>query len=58
MKKVIPCLISILFIIWIIASVVDVNLHNQVFSETYQNFATWNLFTILHDFVNFLKEFH
>ncbi len=35
-------LVSILFMVWIVASFINVNLHNL----TDQNFATWNLFTM------------
>lgn len=34
----------VLFWVWVLASFIDVNLHNQPFSAGYQHFADWNLF--------------
>ena len=33
--------------IWICASFIDTNLHNMPFCEGYQDFAKWNLFTMI-----------
>lgn len=33
--------------IWICASFIDTNLHNMPFREGYQDFAEWNLFTMM-----------
>lgn len=33
--------------IWICASFIDTNLHNMPFREGYQDFAEWNLFTMI-----------
>lgn len=51
MKKVrwdnIALFISIFVILWIVASVVDVNIHNDICNNGYGDFAWWNLFEIL-----------
>lgn len=39
--------IEILLLIWIVASFIDVNLHNNYFNPNYQQFADWNLFIML-----------
>lgn len=33
--------------LWICASIIDTNLHNMPFREGYQDFAEWNLFTMV-----------
>lgn len=39
-------------IIWLFASIVDVNLHNNPNTENYKNYSDWNLFINLNDFIN------
>ena len=34
-------------IIWGIASVIDVNLHNSPTQKGYENYASWNVFAII-----------
>ena len=52
MKKVrwdnITLFISIFAISWIIASVIDVNIHNDICNSNYGDFAWWNLFEIFN----------
>ena len=52
MKKVrwnnIALFISIFVIFWIVASVVDVNIHNDICNNGYGDFAWWNLFEIFN----------
>lgn len=38
-------IISIMFLLWIVASFVDVNLHNNIPGEA-QNIAHWNFFKL------------
>ena len=50
MKKVrwdnIALLIVILFMVWLVASFVDVNIHNDICNPNYGDFANWNLFKL------------
>ena len=39
--------IAILFFLWVGMSVIDVNRHNNPFSENYQNYAEWNMFELI-----------
>lgn len=39
-------IICVAFFVWFIASFIDTNLHNQPFTDGYQDFADWNLFTL------------
>lgn len=50
MKKKIGNLIAILgvvFAVWIIASWININNHNNPFEEDYQQYASWNYFTLI-----------
>lgn len=40
-------LLIILIVVWIVASFVDVNIHNDICNSNYGEFAKWNLFTLL-----------
>ena len=39
--------ICILFFAYLLASFIDVNLHNHPFTDSYGNYADWNIFTII-----------
>jgi DNA-binding transcriptional regulator of glucitol operon len=41
-------LIVIAFLIWLVISWIDINQHNNPFSNDYLNYAKWNLFEIFH----------
>ena len=41
-------LITSLFAVWIIASVINTDLHNSITNDNYLQFAKWNLFTMLN----------
>jgi hypothetical protein len=41
--------ICVIFIVWIVASFIDVNAHNDVFAEDYGNYASWNVFELFFD---------
>jgi hypothetical protein len=51
MKKVrwnnIVLLIGIVSILWVVASVVDVDIHNDICSPNYGNFSVWNIFNFI-----------
>ena len=38
------CIVSVTFGLWLFASWVDVNAHNDYFANDYQDFANWNFF--------------
>ena len=40
-------IISVMFMLWFVASFIDVNLYNTPFTDNYGQFANWNLFAIL-----------
>ena len=40
-------LLMILLVVWIVASFVDVNIHNDICNSNYGEFAKLNLFTLL-----------
>lgn len=42
-------LICIMICVWFLASFIDVNMHNDYFSEGYGDFAKWNVFALLFD---------
>lgn len=50
MKKVrwdnIALLIAILFMVWLVVSFVDVNIHNDICNPDYGEFAKWNAFKL------------
>ena len=46
MKKIVY-FVCIVALIWLVASFVDVNMHNGIFSDNYQQYASWNLFAML-----------
>ena len=43
------CLIFLLtlFSLWVVASTIDINLHNDVTEEDYLAYASWNFFTLM-----------
>ena len=43
------CVLSIGTGIWLFASWIDVNTHNNYFENDYGNFAKWNVFTMSSD---------
>lgn len=45
-------LLLIIIVIWVLSSIVDVNLHNQIGSKDYARLADWNLFKLFHDLTN------
>ena len=40
-------LISVLFAVYMIASFVDVNIHNDICNPNYGDFAEWNFFRLM-----------
>ena len=44
------CIVSVTFGLWLFASWVDVNAHNDYFANDYQDFANWNFFIHFADF--------
>lgn len=42
-------LVCILVYVWLFASFIDVNMHNDYFSEGYGEFAKWNAFVLFFD---------
>ena len=40
-------IVSIAFVVWIVASWVDTNQHNNPMEEDYKDFAKWNMFEIV-----------
>ena len=39
--------LSVAFLVWVVLSFINVNLHNDPFGTEYQQFANWNLFSRL-----------
>jgi hypothetical protein len=39
--------ICILFFAYLLASFIDTNLHNHPFTDSYGNYADWNIFNII-----------
>ena len=40
-------IVSIVFVVWIVASWVDINQHNNPMEEDYKDYAKWNMFEIV-----------
>jgi len=40
-------LLTMLFSLWVAASTIDVNCHNDITKEDYSAYASWNLFTLM-----------
>ena len=40
-------IVSIAFVVWIVASWVDINQHNNPMEEDYKDYAKWNMFEIV-----------
>ena len=40
-------IVSIAFVMWIVASWVDTNQHNNPMEEDYKDYAKWNMFEIV-----------
>ena len=40
-------IVSIVFVVWIVASWVDTNQHNNPMEEDYKDYAKWNMFEIV-----------
>lgn len=43
-------IVSITFVVWIVASWVDINQHNNPMEEDYKDYAKWNMFEIVVSF--------
>lgn len=43
-------IVSIAFVVWIVASWVDINQHNNPMEEDYKDYAKWNMFEIVVSF--------
>ena len=43
-------IVSIAFVVWIVASWVDINQHNNPMEEDYKDYAKWNIFEIVVSF--------
>lgn len=41
--------LMVLVLVWIVASFIDINLHNHPFTANYQHFAKWNAFILIFD---------
>lgn len=40
--------LALLFFVWVCASFVDTNTHNQITSDHYGEYAEWNIFNIFN----------
>lgn len=40
-------IIIVLIVLWVFLSIVDINLHNDPFSDNYKSYQSWNIFEIL-----------
>lgn len=49
-------LLLITIVIWVLSSIVDVNLHSQIDSKNYAKLADWNLFKLFHDLTNVIMN--
>lgn len=38
---------GIILVVWIIASWVDINCHNDPFTNDYQDYSSWNYFNLI-----------
>ena len=43
-------IVSIAFVVWIVASWVNINQHNNPMEEDYKDYAKWNMFEIVVSF--------
>ena len=43
-------IVSIAFVVWIVASWVDINQHNNPMEEDYKDYAKWNMFEVFEVF--------
>ena len=43
-------IVSIAFVVWIVASWVNINQHNNPMEEDYKDYANWNMFEIVVSF--------
>ena len=43
-------IVSIAFVVWIVASWVDTNQHNNPMEEDYKDYAKWNMFEVFEVF--------
>ena len=41
-------IVSIAFVVWIVASWVNINQHNSPMQEDYRNYAKWNIFEVFN----------
>ena len=41
-------IMCIAFVMWIVASWVNINQHNNPMQEDYKNYAKWNIFEVLN----------
>ena len=59
MKKItnVVAVLSVVFVLWIMVSFVDINMHNSPFSPDYQDYSCWNFFTIFFGEVWHLSNF-
>ena len=59
MKKItnIIAVLSVVFILWIMVSFIDINMHNSPFSPDYQDYSFWNFFTVFFGEVWHLSNF-
>ena len=39
--------IGVSFLLWVFISWVDINNHNDPFNENYQDYSSWNYFTLV-----------
>ena len=48
-KEVVKCFIimmSVIFLLWVTISFIDINEHNNPMEENYKNYAEWNIFLL------------
>ena len=45
--KVLVNIVIVLLVLWGLLSIIDTNIHNSPFSDSYKNYQSWNLFEIL-----------
>jgi hypothetical protein len=49
MKKSFTTIFGVVLLCWIAASFVDINLHNNPFSENYLQYSCWNVIEIIEN---------
>lgn len=40
-------IIIVLVVLWVLMSIIDINIHNDPFSDSYKSYQSWNLFELI-----------